>query len=403
MPQSLDAVVAGHICLDMTPAFQGPQVERLSDVLRPGVLEHVGPLTISTGGAVANTALPLLKMGLRARLMGKCGHDPLGGMILDALEGQAPGSGQAMQVVQGEQTSYTVVLALPGMDRLFLHNPGANDTFGPEDIDMDAVGQARLFHFGYSSLMKRMYEAGGAELTEIFQRVKALGVTTSLDTSCPPVESQAALADWPEIFSRTLALVDLFLPSAEELLLLLDRQRYLKLQEKAGDKELLDLITPEILSDLAQRCIDWGAGVVLIKCGRFGIYARTASRDRLRICQGPDGLDLDNWSGRELMVPSFQVGKVVSATGAGDCAIAGFLAGWLRSCPLEEALDLACGAGAQNVTAADSISGIQTLSKTRHWLQSRPPRNPVGMDFASRGWRGKDGSDCLTGPQDRKI
>ncbi|MCK4437298.1 hypothetical protein KAU86_05050 [bacterium] len=32
-----------------------------------------------------------------------------------------------------EVSSYTIILFPPGMDRMFLHNPGANDTFGFKD------------------------------------------------------------------------------------------------------------------------------------------------------------------------------------------------------------------------------------------------------------------------------
>jgi sugar/nucleoside kinase (ribokinase family) len=397
--KTLDAVVAGHICLDMTPSFSRGG-SRLGDVLRPGVLEHVGPLTVSTGGAVSNTGLPLLKMGLRTALMGKCGRDRLGQMILNILRDQAPGSQEGMQSIEGQETSYTVVLAVPGLDRVFLHNPGANDTFGPEDIRMETVSRARLFHFGYSSLMERMYTGDGEQLTEIFRTVKQAGLTTSLDTSCPPVQSRAAGADWNEIFRRTLPHVDLFLPSAEELLLLLDREKYLELEQRAGDAEVLGLVEPEMLSQLGRRCLEYGAGVVLIKCGHMGIYARTAGVKRLEACHAGQGRDLSTWADRELMVPSFDVGEVVSATGAGDCAIAGFLAGWLEGTGLDEALHLACGAGAQNVTVPDSVSGIRALDETRQWLASRPPRRPVEMDLEAAGWKWDPQKNLYYGPAD---
>jgi sugar/nucleoside kinase (ribokinase family) len=384
MSERLDAVVAGHICLDMTPSFPSAGGARLADWLRPGVLQHVGPLTVSTGGAVPNTGLPLGRMGSNVALMGKCGSDELGRTILGILQAEAPGSEAGMQIVEGEETSYTVVLAPPGIDRVFLHNPGANDTFCAADVDFDRVSQARLFHFGYSSLMARMYRDQGRELTEIFRRARQAGCVTSLDTSCPPVESEAAGADWHGIFSRTLPDVDLFLPSAEELLLLLDRGRYLQLVDRADGGELLELITPEILTELGRTCIDYGAAVVLIKCGHLGIYARTAGSERLGRCRDAD---IEAWADQELLVPSFQVEKVVSATGAGDCAIAGFLTGWLRDAPPAEALGLACAAGAQNVATADSISGILPWDRTRKWLASRPAQREIDPSWLGGGWR----------------
>ena len=85
-----------------------------------------------------------------------------------------------MRVVPGEQTSYGIVLALPGVDRIFLRCPGATDTFAADDVDLDLAARARLFYFGYPPLMARMYADGGA-LARLFESVKSLGVTTALD------------------------------------------------------------------------------------------------------------------------------------------------------------------------------------------------------------------------------
>ena len=35
-------IVAGHICLDITPAFKGNKVNKISDVMMPGKLVEVG-------------------------------------------------------------------------------------------------------------------------------------------------------------------------------------------------------------------------------------------------------------------------------------------------------------------------------------------------------------------------
>ena len=51
-----------------------------------------------------------------------------------------------MLVTEGESTSYSVILAIPGNDRIFLHNPGANNTFCSGDIPLQALEEAALFH-----------------------------------------------------------------------------------------------------------------------------------------------------------------------------------------------------------------------------------------------------------------
>ena len=48
-----------------------------------------------------------------------------------------------MLISPGEDSSYTLVINPPGIDRIFIHCPGANDTFGAADIPIDEVRQAR--------------------------------------------------------------------------------------------------------------------------------------------------------------------------------------------------------------------------------------------------------------------
>ena len=161
----IDVVAAGHICLDITPQFGdggGRSVER---IFVPGSLLNMGPVMVSSGGLVPNAGFALRRLGINVALMGKRADDSFGDMLSDLIRREAPGSERSMISVRGEQTSYTVVLAPPGIDRIFLHCPGTNDTFTSKDINMAVVRKARLFHFGYPPLMRSMYEDGGRELT----------------------------------------------------------------------------------------------------------------------------------------------------------------------------------------------------------------------------------------------
>src|SRR6185295_13906903 len=105
--------------------------------------------------------------------------------------------------------------------RIFLHCPGANDTFGADDIDYSALHQTDLFHFGYPPRMKRLYQNEGAELITMFRQAKATGVTTSLDLAMPDPSTASGQANWPAILKGVLPAVDLFVPSLEEILLML--------------------------------------------------------------------------------------------------------------------------------------------------------------------------------------
>ena len=101
--------------------------------------------------------MALHRLGLETRLLGKIGNDWIGRGILEILRSHGPRLAAGMLVVPGEQSSYTIVLNPPGVDRIFLHCPGANDTFSAADVTSGRLGSARLFHFGYPPLMRRMY------------------------------------------------------------------------------------------------------------------------------------------------------------------------------------------------------------------------------------------------------
>jgi sugar/nucleoside kinase (ribokinase family) len=220
----LEAIVAGHICLDLTPTIPsapGAPARAVAEIFAPGKLTLARGMTLSTGGAVSNTGMALVVLGVSTKLMGKVGGDYLGQGVLGILAARGVRGG--MTIVKSERSSYTVCLVPPGHDRIFLHDPGANDTFSARDINYDLVAQARLFHFGYPPLMKRMYENDGRELVKIFRRVKSLGVTTSLDMSFPDPASPAGKADWERILRDVLPYVDVYLPSVEETLLMLRR------------------------------------------------------------------------------------------------------------------------------------------------------------------------------------
>ena len=165
--ESFSAVVAGHICLDVIPGMSHVPEGKLPSLLQPGHLIVTGPATFSTGGPVSNTGLALHLLGVPTRLIAKVGQDPLAGIIRTIVAGYDPSLAEGILDDPGSTTSYSVILSAPGVDRIFLHCPGANDTFGSDDVNYELVAGARLFHFGYPPVMRRIYSNDGAELVAI--------------------------------------------------------------------------------------------------------------------------------------------------------------------------------------------------------------------------------------------
>jgi sugar/nucleoside kinase (ribokinase family) len=263
------------------------------------------------------------------------------------------------------------------MDRVFFHCPGANHSFGADDVNNELVATARLFHLGYPPYMKRLYAGDGQELVKIFRRAKALGVSTSLDMALPDPAGPSGRVNWSVLLANVLPQVDLFLPSFDELCFMLDRPAYDTLATR-------QFYETEVRA-LADRCLVLGAKVVMIKCGERGLYLRTANVDQLAEMGRAAPSDLENWANRELWSPCFQPQPLVGTTGSGDATIAGFMAALLRGQSVEQAATMACAVGACNVEAADALSGVRTWEDTERRVQAGWARIPVMLP--SIDWR----------------
>jgi len=387
-------VVAGHICLDIIPDMGGRAQERFEAMFLPGRLIHVGPVTLATGGPVSNTGLALHKLGIRTQLMGKVGDDMFGQLICQLVAKYAPYLAEGMVVDSRVSSSYTLVISPPDVDRIFLHYPGANDTFSAADIRYDLLTTASLFHFGYPPLMRLMYEERGAQLVEVYQRARQTGVTTSLDMAVPDPAAPAGRADWPGIVRATLPYVDIFLPSIEEILYMIRRATFEELARDGMGDRFLAKVTPELLSDVGRELLDMGAKVVGLKLGARGFYVRTAGQADIQALGRARPSNADSWADQEWWAPCFKV-NMVGAAGSGDSTIAGFLSGLLRGMTLPEALTAAVAVGACNVEAADTLSGVRSWDETmqrvaagweRHELRLSAP----GWEFDKQHqmWRG---------------
>ena len=380
---SASIVVAGHICLDVIPAFDKvPDAPRA--LLAPGKLVQVGPPVTAPGGAVSNTGLALCRLGFSPRLIGKTGGDLFGRALLDLLRRKDAALAESMITAPGTSTSYTIVVSPPGVDRAFLHCPGANDAFRAGDVPDSLLQKAEFFHFGYPPLMRRMYADGGPEMAALFERARASGAATSLDMAFPDPDSEAGQVDWRAWLEEVLPHVDLFAPSLEEMRAMLGRptENAAALEDPAG------------LSELAGELLGMGAGLVALKLGSEGLYLRTAADAG----QLPGRLS-SGWAGRELLAPCFEV-EIAGTTGAGDCTVAGLLAGLATEAPPEEAAALATAVGACSVERPDSTSGIPRLEAVRQRIHGgwkrRAPQCALPDD-----WHWEEGHTLWHGPHDR--
>lgn len=357
-------VVAGHVSLDITPEFHNQPVTQVSELFRPGKLIEVGAATLHTGGAVCNTGLALHKLGADVVLLAKIGADEFGALVKKEIA--ESGCREKIKVVQGEATSYTLVLSPKGLDRIFLHNSGCNHTLTYEDIDFDEVANADHFHFGYPPLLHEFYKNDGENLVKLYKKVKELGVTTSLDMVMVDKDSEAGKCDWKKILTNVLPYVDFFVPSIEELAYFIDPPRFAEWMEKNGDKDITtELSLSKDIKPLAEQVMQMGANVVLLKCGTAGMYLKTAS-DKVMKSAYPK---LNGWSNIDHFENSYKPDRLCCATGAGDTSIAAFLKAMLDGCTPHESLQYAAATGACCVSTWDSISGLKPFEELREKIE----------------------------------
>lgn len=369
-------IAAGHICLDITPVFpetlfSDTRVRLPGELLSPGKLLHMDGADVHTGGAVANTGLAMNFFGADVTLMGKIGADEFGKLILEILNQYGYDGSRDMIISEESSTSYSVVLAIPGVDRIFLHSPGANDTFCCNDLNFQKIAEAALFHFGYPPLMKRMYAGEGRELVRMFRKVKELGTATSLDMAAVDPASEAGQADWRKILEQVIPYVDFFVPSAEELCYMLDRERYEEWVRRAAGRDVTEILDiEEDIKPLADELLTMGAKVILIKCGAPGVYYRTAGKEMLDGIGCSAGIDSAGWADQEGFERSYVPERVRSGTGAGDTTIAAFLTAMLEGRSLENCMHLAAGSGASCVEGYDALSGLRSLDELEKKIEA---------------------------------
>lgn len=372
-------LAAGHICLDVIPELEKREQPFLS-ALTPGALIKVGKALTATGGSVANTGLALHRLGAPVSFLAKVGDDAFGKVILQKLADTNPEIPKAMIVDPDSNTSYSVVISPPEADRIFLHHPGANDTFCAGNVPAEKLAGAGLIHFGYPPLMECFYKNEGAEMRALFEKAKVQGLATSLDMSMPDPDAESGKTDWAAWLRNVLPLTDFFLPSLDEL-------QFMLRDNAKGEEEL------------AAWCLKAGAAAVMLKCGAEGLFFQSAPDserwERILGCIGVSGAK--SWNGRQLAGSCFQV-DVAGATGAGDCTIAGFLDGFHQGYNPERCLQFALAVGAFNVETLDAVSGIPARQIVLARIAAGWPVHEPSPDLSL--WNPTSLRGILAGPDD---
>jgi ribokinase len=237
------------------------------------------PATIRTGGggAGANVAVHLARLGTAVVLAGCTGDDAAGRGL--AAELAAAGVALRLRTVAGAATGTIVSLVEPGGQRSMLADRGANLELRPDDVPAPPPG-GHLHLSGYTLLDPGPRGAGLAALAAAV----AAGCTISVDPASTGPLTRYGVDRW----LADTAAATLLLPNADEARL-------------------------------------------LTGCADPADAARALAR-RHRIVAVSLGADGALWASGALLVHRPALGTdVVDTTGAGDAFAAGLLAAWLAS------------------------------------------------------------------------
>ncbi len=354
------AIVMGSVVLDITPVLAEQAKKPLDQIFAQGKVTDLASVAFYLGGCVGNTGIALHKLGVPTRLYCKVNNDFAGTAIETLLRRE--NIPFELETDPLHPTSLGIALTPAGMDKISVFLKGASQQTQASDLRKAKLAECDLLHFGYPTSMPTMYEKNGDELLRFLQAAKETGVTCSMDTSLPSLDSEAGKIDWRPILERILPFVDIFVPSYEESFFMLHRERYAEKVRMRNGENFIESATDSDVREIADEFLSMGAKIVLLKIGAKGLYLRSAEAGRFsnmgRAMPKPEC-----WGARELWQLPVYTEQIVSATGAGDIAIAGFLASFLSDGEPEDALHAATIAAFRCLQSADTSSKLLALKR----------------------------------------
>ncbi len=202
-------------------------------------------------------------------------------------------------------TGVTVMLQHAVRRHMFTY-AGATCNLSMSDLDVAYLSNTRHFHMSSYYLLRAL----SPSIPQLFAGLKNTGITISLDTNDDPFQT------WDRQILEALQYVDILMPNEREACLLAQE------------------------SDL-ERAIEFLRGLVpmlVIKSGAAGATAYL--------------------SGGCCSAHAYPT-RVVDAVGAGDSFNAGFLHGWIRGWPIQEALLYGSFTGGWSTTASGGTAAFR--------------------------------------------
>lgn len=289
------------------------------------------------GGAPANVASALAKLGHKCAFVGKVGRDQFGEICRDALSGAGVDTTGLLTSETAPTTLAFVHLSPDGnRDFSFYRHGMADVSLTYEEIPQNLLRESRLFHFGSVSMTE---EPARSATMEAARSAKKNGLLVSFDPNLRPPLWKSLETARREILSM-IPLADILKISEEEAEFLYG----------PGDCQKRAL-------ELSER---HGIPLVLISRGRAGCAAAV--------------------NGRTYSSPAFDL-RTIDTTGSGDSFLAGVLHHVLESeCRVDRItpdgavrmLDYANAVGSLVTTRKGAIPALPAEAEILRCIQTEP-------------------------------
>jgi fructokinase len=127
------------------------------------------------GGAPANVAVALSRLGVDSGFMGKVGDDPFGIFLRECLEEDSVDVSSLYRDPDARTTAvFTAVWDDGRKDLCFYRNPGADMMLHPDEIDESVFAGLRCFHFGSITFINEPSGAAQRRAIELARRNEAM-------------------------------------------------------------------------------------------------------------------------------------------------------------------------------------------------------------------------------------
>ena len=165
------------ICMGELLVEHVSTADNVSLVHSPGFIK-------APGGAPANVAVALQRLGLRAGFVGKVGRDPFGEYLRESLAQTGVDTTYLFVDEKARTTAVYVAVWDDGRkDLCFYRNPGADMMLNADEISDDIFAGARCFHFGSISFID---EPSASAQRKALQMARRKGLMISYDPNYRP-------------------------------------------------------------------------------------------------------------------------------------------------------------------------------------------------------------------------